>query len=245
MRVSASIVIYNEDEATLSKAINSFLTLDIDKELIIVDNSPSTLLKEFCENFDNVEYIYSNVNIGFGAGHNLAFQNMKKASDIHIIINPDVYFDNEIKDYFIWMSKVDNISISVPRVYFPNNVYQHTIRKLPTLLTLIKRKLNIKSDEFDENDFKDISEIPFAHGCFLVFKTDIFNKLSGFDENFFMYMEDVDIFIRAKKLGKTVLNPDYKIYHEFRKGSSVNKKLLLFHIKSALRFFFKYPKLIF
>jgi len=113
------------------------------------------------------------------------------------------------------------------------------------MLKLLKRKLNILSDEFDEDSFTKVSEIPFAHGCFFIFKTDVFKELAGFDESFFMYMEDVDIFIRAKKFGKTVINPKYKIYHEYRKASSKNKKLLILHISSALKFFLKYPKLIF
>ena len=55
-----------------------------------------------------------------------------------------------------------------------------------------------------------------------------------------MYMEDLDIFIRAKKYGKTVINTNYKIYHEFRKGSSKSFKLLKYHIISAYKFFKKY-----
>ena len=245
MRVSASIVIYNEDKDTLKKAIESFLSLEIDKELIIVDNSPSMLLKEFCESFDDVKYIYSIENIGFGSGHNLGFKNLKKDSDIHMIINPDVYFGQDIRDFIIWMNKSKDISLSVPKVYFPDGTYQHTLRKLPTAITLFKRKFNIKSDEFKEDDFDNVSDIPFAHGCFFIFKTDVFKKLLGFDERFFMYMEDVDIFIRAKTFGRTIVNPKYKIYHEYRKGSSLNKKLFSLHIKSAIKFFLKYPKLIF
>jgi len=55
-----------------------------------------------------------------------------------------------------------------------------------------------------------------------------------------MYMEDVDIFVRAKKYGKTVINPTYKIYHEYRKASSKNLKLFLWHLNSVIKFFWKY-----
>lgn len=249
MRVSASIVIYNEDKNTLKKVIESFLAIDVEKELLIVDNSPVDNLKDYVESFHNVRYLFSGKNLGFGAGHNLAFKNVHQKSDMHLIINPDTYFSGDnIKDMLVWMSENKEISLAVPKVTFPDGTLQNTIRNIPTIMTLIKRRLNfngmfdsfVKRDEFQEIEFKEVSEIPFAHGCFFLFRTDVYSTLKGFDERFFMYMEDVDIFIRAKKFGKTVINPKYKIYHEYRKGSSKSLKLLLWHISSAIKFFIKH-----
>ena len=245
MILSASIVIYNEKKETLQKVIDSFLSINLQKELIIVDNSPQDFLRDFCNSFDDTKYIYNDKNEGFAKAHNLAFKNLEKKSDIHIILNPDVYFSKNIKDMVLWMYKENEIALSVPKVFFPNGKYQHTIRKIPTITRLIKRKLKIKTDEFKESDFDDICEIDFAHGCFYLFKSDVYRKLSGFDERFFLYMEDVDIFLRAKKYAKTVINPNFEIYHEYRKGSSTNLRLFLYHLKSFMQFFLKYPKLIF
>ncbi|MEA1920261.1 MAG: galactosyltransferase-related protein, partial [Campylobacterota bacterium] len=87
---------------------------------------------------------------------------------------------------------------------------------------------------------QSIDDVPFCHGCFMMFKSDIYKKLHGFDKRFFIYMEDADIFIRAKHYGKTVLNPDFSITHEHRRGSAKNMKLLLWHIISAMKFFWKH-----
>ncbi len=248
MKVSASIVIYNEEKETLKKVIDSFLSITLDKELIVVDNSPNNNLQEFCETFDGIKYILSNKNLGFGSGHNLAFKNLSKKSDVHMIINPDTYFNGEdIKEFLLWMNEHPEVVLSVPRVYSPDHTIQNIVREIPTPITLIKRRLNFKGifddfiakDEFRDIKFCKTTEIPFAHGCFFLFQTEIFNNLNGFDERFFMYMEDVDIFIRAKKYGQTVINPHYKIYHEHRRGSSKNFKLLYYHINSAIKFFWK------
>lgn len=241
MKISASIVIYKENKDTLQKVINSFLSLkDIKKEFIIVDNSPSDELKVFCENFEGVSYIFSGENLGFGRGHNLAFKNLKDKSDIHMIINPDVYFNSdEISSFLNWFYEQKEISLATTKVCYPDGENQNIVRNVPTIIDLIKRKLKIDSGELHIQD-NSIKEVPFAHGCFFIFKTEIFEKLGGFDERFFMYMEDLDIFIRAKKYGKTVINTNYKIYHEFRKGSSKSFKLLKYHIISAYKFFKKY-----
>lgn len=241
MKISASIVIYKENKETLKKVIDSFLSIkDIKKEFIIVDNSPGDELKIFCESFEGVSYIFSGKNLGFGTGHNLAFKNLKEKSDIHIIINPDVYFySEEISSFLSWFYKQKEISLSTTKVCYPDGENQNIVRNVPTVIDLIKRKLKINSGELYIQD-NCIKEVPFAHGCFFIFKTEVFEKLGGFDERFFMYMEDLDIFLRAKKYGKTVINTNYKVYHEFRKGSSKSFKLLKYHVISAYKFFKKF-----
>ncbi len=242
MKITASIVIYNENKETLKKVIESFLNLDFEKELIIIDNSPKDELKTFCEKFTEVKYIFTGENLGFGKGHNIAFKNIKKKSDIHMIINPDVYFDSKnMSDFLKWFNEEKDISLATPKVCFPDGSTQNIARNVPTPIALLKRKLKLDSGELDIKD-NNIYNIPFAHGCFLVFKTEVFEKIHGFDERFFMYMEDIDIFIKAKKYGKTVINTNYKIYHEYRKGSSTSFKLLRWHLSSAVKFFYKYRK---
>ncbi len=242
IKISASIVIYNENKKILERVIKNFLDLEFEKELIIVDNSPINVLGEFCEQFDSVKYIFSGKNLGFGVGHNEAFVNLSLDSDIHMIINPDTYFDSKsIGNFLKWFYSEKNVSLSVPQVLNIDGSVQNIVRNIPTPLSLIKRKLNISHDEIDIKN-NSIVDIPFAHGCFLVFQTDVFKKINGFDERFFMYMEDIDIFIKAKKYGRTMINTNYSIYHEHRKASSKNLKLLWIHILSAIKFFKKYNK---
>ena len=245
IKISASIVIYNESKETLLKIIKSFMALKYPKELVIVDNSPSKTLESFCQGFDGVKYIFSGENLGFGTGHNLAFKNLNESSDIHMIINPDTYFEaEEIERFLATVYTSEDISLATPLVCNEDGSTQNTVRELPSPLGLIKRKLNLEQGEIKVT-INSLQEIPFAHGCFMIFKTDVFQKLGGFDERFFMYMEDVDIFIRAKQYGKTVIDTHYKIYHEYRKGSSKNMKLFVWHTVSAIKFFWKYKNLQF
>lgn len=252
IKISASIVIYNEKKEILERVIKDFLSINLEKELIIIDNSPQNSLGEFCKQFTAVKYIFNNKNLGFGTAHNLAFEKLTQPSNIHLILNPDIYFDgNDIKNFLLWMNQSEDTVLAVPQVLSPDSSRQHTVRNIPTPLTLIKRRVNIrgifndfvKKDEFQDVEFDKVTPIPFAHGCFFAFKTNIYKELNGFDEDFFMYMEDVDIFIRAKKFGKTVLNPNYMIFHEHRRGSAKNITLLLHHLASAIKFFKKHKKI--
>lgn len=250
MIVSATIVIYQEQIQTLEKVISSFNDLSCEKELIIIDNSPTPLLQNFCQSH-HATYIFPGKNIGFGAGHNLAFSHLHQDSDIHLILNPDIIFDAEnIHKMLLWFFQEKNTALATAKTLNTDGSPQYICRNLPTPLSLFMRRLNfggiftkqVISDELGRQDFEEITEVPFCHGCFMMFKSDIYKKLQGFDECFFMYMEDADIFIRAKHYGKTVLNPHFSITHEHRKGSAKSIKLLIWHITSAIKFFWKHYK---
>ena len=241
IKVSGSIVIYKENPKILKKSIESFLELSYKKELIIIDNSPTDELKSFCNKFNSVKYFHMKKNIGFAKGHNFAFKQLKEKSLVHLILNPDIYFfKKDMEEFLKWFINTDCV-LAIPQVMYPNEKKQNVVRNIPTPISLIKRKVINNYDEIlIANNV--IQEIPFSHGCFFAFKSDVFYKLKGFDERFFMYMEDIDIWLRAKYYGKTVINTNYKIYHYFRKGSSKNIKLFFYHLISAFKFFRKYKK---
>ncbi len=240
MRVSASIVIYHEDPQTLQHAVESFLALDCEKELIIVDNSPKPFSQNPYDSYPEIHYCFSGKNLGFGAGHNFAFSYLSKASDIHLIINPDTRFEGEAAVSFAtWLLGQPEISLATPVLINSDGTLQHFVRPIPTLWMLIRRRI-FKNEEPPVQNVKKIEPIPFAHGSFLGLRSAIFKKLGGFDERFFLYMEDVDLFLRAKALGKTVIYPHFTVTHEHRRGSAKSLKLLLIHIVSAIKFFWKY-----
>jgi len=64
--------------------------------------------------------------------------------------------------------------------------------------------------------------------------------LGGFDERYFMYMEDVDLVRRCASLGKVKYLPKMTVVHEFSKGSYHNPKLLRYHVCSAIMYFNKW-----
>jgi len=251
MRISASLVIYNESPETLLKLLKCFEAIKFDKELIVLDNSKDRSLQTLVKNFESILYIHSKKNIGFGAGHNLAFSHLHQDSDIHLILNPDIIFDvANIHEMLLWFFQEKSTALATAKTLNTDGSPQYICRNLPTPLSLFMRRLNfggiftkqVISDELGRQNFEEITEVPFCHGCFMMFKSDIYKKLQGFDECFFMYMEDADIFIRAKHYGKTVLNPHFSITHEHRKGSAKSIKLLIWHITSAIKFFWKHYK---
>ncbi len=71
-------------------------------------------------------------------------------------------------------------------------------------------------------------------------RNSVLKDVGLFDENIFMYLEDVDLNRRIHAKYKTIFYPKVSIYHEYQKESYMSKKLLMYHIRSAIYYFSKW-----
>lgn len=242
--ITASIVLFNENIETLKKTVDSFLKTSLEKKLYLIDNSPVNTLETYFKHSE-IEYIFVGVNIGFGKAHNLVLDKIN--SNFHLILNPDVDFlPDVIPDLIKEIKNNSDVSFITPKVVYPNKEKQFVCRKHPTFFDLINRKVKISKNQFQKNEYqKQDLEKPFypefIHGCFMLFKTEDFKQLKGFDERYFLYMEDADICREIDNSGKKKLYfPNIEITHQHQKGSSKSIKLFFYHLSSAIKYFLKW-----
>lgn len=248
--LTATIVLYKEDSIELSKAINSFLKTKITKKLFLIDNSPTDNIRNKFIHPD-IEYIFIGNNIGFGSGHNMVIDKIKSYSKYHLILNPDVSFSHSVIPNLLTVLKNESsVSMIAPRVLFPDGNHQNSCRRYPSVCELLIRRSGvfkkmfpsmIKRGEYKDKDLKKPFYPEYLHGCFQLFKTNDFVTIKGFDERYFLYMEDADICRKIDELGKKKLYfPQEKIAHVLKKGSSKQLSLLIIHISSIIKYFFKW-----
>lgn len=246
VQISATIVLFKEDFNTLQETIDSFLKTPLSKKLFLVDNSPNNILERYFQN-PQIEYIFVGKNIGFGRAHNLVLNKIKTLSEFHLILNPDVAFKPTVLPKMIKKFRDDStVSMISPQIISPEGKIQYTCRKNPTFLKLIIRRLDIFKNYSEKNDYRNqdlsVSFHPeFIHGCFMLFTMKDFITTQGFDERYFLYMEDADIcreqYIRGKKI---LYFPEVTIKHKHQRGSSKRIKLFFNHLISALKYFKKW-----
>ena len=82
--------------------------------------------------------------------------------------------------------------------------------------------------------------VPVLSGCFMFLRTSALKDVGLFDENIFMYLEDTDLSRRIHTKYKTIFYPKVQITHEYAKESNKSKKLLKYHIQSAIYYFNKW-----
>ena len=250
-QITASIVLYHNKKEQLLKVIKSFLNTDLKVKLYLVDNSSNDDLKELEKIDERVEYIFNNVNLGYGRAHNIAME--KSVEDdvlYHIVLNPDIYFESGVLEkLFDYMEKNSEIGNVLPKVLYPYGEVQHLCKLLPTPTDLILRRF-IPSKNWKEkrNDlyelrfsgYEKVMSVPSLSGCFMFLRVSALKEVGLFDESIFMYLEDVDLNRRLHAKYKTIFYPEVSIVHEYAKESYKSKKLLMFHIQSAVYYFNKW-----
>ncbi len=237
---------YKEESAILEKAIESFLNSKVTGKLFLIDNSPDDRLKKKAYHPD-VEYIHNESNLGFARSHNLVIDRIKNLSEYHLILNPDTFFDNDVIPKLI-LELNDNTATAMiaPKVIYPNGELQYTARTYPCFLELVIRRISlfkgyIGRREYRNNNLSEVLYPDFLHGCFMLFKTTDFTKIGGFDERYFLYMEDVDICRKIDGIGKKKLYyPKVQITHVLKKGSSKSLRLFFIHLSSSIKYFKKW-----
>jgi GT2 family glycosyltransferase len=242
--ITASVVLFNENLEILKKTVDSFLKTPLDKKLFLIDNSPKNRLEKYFKH-PEIEYFFVGKNIGFGSGHNFILDKIN--SDYHLILNPDVAFSSDVISSLIReLDRELEVSFITPKVIYPNKENQYVCRKHPTFFDLINRKLKISKAQITNNEYrnKDLNKSfypNFIHGCFMLFKTDELKSINGFDERYFLYLEDADICRKIDKTGKKILYfPEVEITHQHQKGSSKSLKLFFYHLSSAIKYFLKW-----
>jgi GT2 family glycosyltransferase len=251
-KISASIVAYKNNPAILQEAVSSFLDSTTNSILYVVDNSPTNVLEKFVNN-DRIVYIFNNRNVGFGAGHNIALKKIlsENSSDYHIVLNPDVYFqDDVISKLIAYMDSDSQVGLVMPKVLYPDGRLQPVCKLLPTPGTLLTRRflgfnpwLTNRINHWYEMHFTGydkIMDVPFLSGCFMFLRIEALRKIGLFDERIFLYTEDTDLTRRMHQYYRTVFYPGAVIYHYHEKASYGNSFALVHHMRSAITYFNKW-----
>jgi len=252
MKVSASLVLFKNDPKQFGQAIDCFLS-GCDGELIVVDNSPVPLEHGLLLH-PRVSRLVAGGNLGFGRAHNLALRHLAGRSDVHLFLNPDVSFDGgvvpSVLDFF---RKEAGVGALMPRVVYADGRLQRLCKLLPTPGDLfLRRFLPSAVAQFIVNGRYELhglpqdrpSIVPSLSGCFLFVNTKLLGSLGGFDERYFMYMEDVDLVRRVGDVAEVVYFPTVCVTHGYSKGSYRDTRLLIYHVRSAISYFNKWGWII-
>jgi GT2 family glycosyltransferase len=245
-----SIVTYQTKDDTLKRCIDSILGTNLRIKLYIIDNSPTDKIKSICCN-SKIRYIFNNANIGYGAGHNIAIKKtIAQKIKYHLVLNPDIYFEKgTIEKLYDFMESNPDISLVMPKVLYPDGSIQYLCKLLPTPMDLIRRRFFPPSKYLDKKSFfyelrfagyDKIIDVPYLSGCFMFVRTEALVRAGLFDEQFFLYLEDLDLSRRIHEYYRTVYCPEVSVFHQYEKGSYKNSRLLKYHIQSAIKYFNKW-----
>lgn len=223
----------------------------IDSEVIVLDNGSKVPVRvDQKRAFPGVRWIDSEQNLGFGKGCNLAARSATK--DVLFFINPDTVVAKETfrKTLAYMASKRDAGAVGCKILNGDGTLQWACRRSFPSPFAAICKTVGLsalfpKSRLFASYNMTYLdpdveTEVDAVSGSFLGISRETFNRLRGFDEDFFMYGEDLDICLRTKKLGfRNYYYPGTSILH-FKGQSSKTRRFRTFvEFYSAMLIFAK------
>jgi GT2 family glycosyltransferase len=249
--ITVSLVLFHTNILEIENVLKLIQSSSLKINTYLIDNSSNNDLERITKNWD-VIYIYNNANLGYGAGHNIAINMAYTESKYHLIINADIDFDPAVlKKSFDYMEANQDVGMLSPMIRHPNKEMLYYCRLLPTPFDLFarrfmpsffKKKFRKRLDNYllADKDYSKQMNIPNLPGCFMFIRTSVLKQIGGFDEKFFMYVEDIDLTRRLHKVSKTMYNPEIVIEHSLARGSYNAIKLTIYHMQSAIYYFNKW-----
>lgn len=209
-------------------------------KIILRENVPTA--KRLIGGADVTTFVQNLHIAGFGANHNRNFELANPGDDDWFVIcNPDIAVKKDYISLLIDLAEKDGASIAAPNLWNnTTNRYDDNVRPFPKISSLFLSFAGFAaSSRYDDGALAEIKRPDWASGAFLAFKATTFRELFGFDERYFMYMEDVDICRRAREYNCQVhFYPQVKLIHNAaRHNRRVFSRNFRYHVKSVIKYF--------
>jgi GT2 family glycosyltransferase len=224
-KISLIIVSFNTRQMTLDclqSVYTSFRASDLSFEVLVVDNaSTDGSVEAIRSSFPEVRVFESNENLGFGKANNLAMKNAE--GEFFLLLNSDAFLiDNAAEELLKRLEATPKAAATAPRILNADGSLQRSVWNYPSParswfdnsgLGLLLRKLKLNRDYHSWNHDTERT-IDWAIGACLLVRREVFEKLGGFDEQFWMYAEETDWQKRWRDAGWQILFvPSARVTH--------------------------------
>jgi N-acetylglucosaminyl-diphospho-decaprenol L-rhamnosyltransferase len=243
--VGAVVVNHDAGDALLS-CVASLRAAGIE-EIVVVDNaSEDGSLARLAERDRRALLVPTGANLGYGRGANRGAQRL--SNEYLVVSNPDLVVDPDaVKILVDELESHPEAAVAAPRLLDASGVIYPSARAFPDALDAVghafvglfrpdnpfSRRYRLEAADLDER-----REVDWVSGAFLVLRRVAFDSVDGFDEGYFMYVEDLDLCWRLHRAGWSVRYvPDAAVVHS--QGLSAARHpgaMLIAHHRSAWRF---------
>lgn len=212
MDVSILIVHFGDPKITKNclKSIYKSDLKGLNYEILILDNTPNKNYKRHFAKYPNLKYIKTKKN-NYCFALNLGIN--KSKSEFIVFLNQDIQVDkNWLKELLKTIRKNEKIGCVMPKILFSNS------GKINSLGVKVNEDYYYEDIGFNKKDSENLHEheIEHASGCSVLYRKSALEDIGGVDEDFVLYLEDVELSERLKNKGwKIILCPKSIIYHDF------------------------------
>ncbi|MFX1802674.1 glycosyltransferase family 2 protein [Paraburkholderia sp. A1RO-5] len=260
--VSASVVVFRPDRMLLARTLASLALASATLKradqggavhLYLIDNGG---MPDMAESLDALAragightLIEGHGNVGYGRGHNFAIS--QPLGRYHLILNPDIDINpSALAKALEFMDAHPEAGLLTPAIFDDADQLQYLCRQYPTLLDLfvrgflpasVRRLFTHRLARYEMrariNGYDTLWDPPIVSGCFMLFRSDVLKKLSGFDPRYFLYFEDYDLSLRTHDVARVVYVPAVRVLHHGGGASRKGAGHIRMFAVSAFKFF--------
>ena len=224
---------------------------NVDYDIVLVDNNSTDLSPSVARTlFPNMTILINRENLGFAVACNQG--SAAADGEFLLFLNPDVLVDEDgIENLQAVFSAKDRIGWATARLRYPDGTFQPTCRRTPTqqnilfsrgsfLGNIMGGRRSKRANQYTLPDYLDTTIVDAVSGTMVMIRRNLFSRVGGFDERFFMYMEDTDLSLRLTKGGYVnVFVPDAGGVHFWRRGSSAGRVKRIWHHHCSMWKYFR------
>ena len=192
-------------------------------------------------------------NPGYGRAVNRLVVRLGQLAPYIGVLNTDLSWQADTFEQLLgWLQQHPQVSLAVPQILDEAGQSQRLCKQHPTVLGLFSRRFLpnwLKPDwlmRYDrwymmaEQNYQEVFEAPYLSGCCMLIRSDAFRRIGGFDERYFLYLEDADITRSLAREGRCVHLPVASVVHGWGRGNYRNLGLMAVNLTSAWQYFRKW-----
>ena len=229
--IAVSIVSHGHGEM-VKTLVAQLIELPQVSQVILTINIPEQL--DF-EPSDKITIVSNVTPKGFGSNHNAAFKFCN--TEFFCVLNPDISFESN--PFAKLVQDLDGYSADAvaPLVVNKEGGIEDSVRYFPTIPALFRKLLFGYQNRYSVIANSKTFSPEWVAGMFMLFTSSAYQKLSGFDERYFLYYEDVDICVRLWRSGfRLVADPAVTVVHDAQRASRRNFHHMTLHLSSMSRY---------
>lgn len=219
--------------------------------LVVNDHQPGEAVEALSAAADHV--LYNTDNPGYGRAVNRLVARLDTPPPFLGVLNTDLLWRSGSFEHALhWLQAHPDVVLACPQILDEAGKPQQLCKQHPTALGLFSRRFLPQSLKprwlrrydawyvMDSHDYSQVFEVPYLSGCCMLMRSDAFRRAGGFDERFFLYLEDADITRSLQRFGSCVHLPTTAVIHGWGRGNYRNLGLMLVNLSSAWHYFRKW-----
>ncbi len=241
----------SEHEVAQLQACLAGLSPQLGYAVVVNDHRPGEPVEQLAPDAD--AFLINRDNPGYGRAVNRMVARIDSLPPYIGVLNTDLtWAAGSFETLLAWLQRHPEVSLAVPQILDQCGRPQHLCKQHPTVLGLFSRRFLPEwlkpawLKRYDrwyvmaDQDNCQVFDVPYLSGCCMLMRTDAFLKVGGFDERYFLYLEDADLTRTLAQEGRCVHLPVAAVLHGWGRGNYRDVRLMLVNLVSAWCYFRKW-----